>query len=311
MARSRMFGDDEPGDAKNASPRTTIVGGRPPESKAELPPVPTGIQKLLRLASVDESFRRELLERRAGISAAAGVTLTASEAAILAAIPAAQLEQMIGYLPPPPASRRAFLRQTASTAVVLLGGAVLAECVSCTKGHGADTPAEGEAGAAQESPPTAVDAGPSAPPTPDLDAGLPRPYEPAPPVAGIRPDPYAPTDEEPEPPRPESDPMTSEGGIAPHLPPEQDASVQVPDARDAAVRDVAERDVARPEEYHPTRGIRPDYPEPEPLTRPEQPISAPGGVRPDLPPVRPEVNPTAATGGAAPDEPEPPPWQKK
>ena len=123
MQRSRSTDDDQPEDGRNTSPRTTIVGGRPPEKNAGLPPVPTGIQKLLRLAEVDAGFRRELLARRAGIASAAGVALTASEAAILDAVPAAQLEAMVGHLPPPPASRRTFLRQTASTAVMLLGGA--------------------------------------------------------------------------------------------------------------------------------------------------------------------------------------------
>jgi len=57
MTRSRMFRDDDPPEGKDPSPRTTIVGGRPPDSPADLPPGPTGIQWLLRLASVPASAR--------------------------------------------------------------------------------------------------------------------------------------------------------------------------------------------------------------------------------------------------------------
>jgi hypothetical protein len=119
-----MFGSDEP-PAEPPSPRTTIVGGRPPERTGAAPPVPSGIQRLLRLASVDDPFRQELLQQRGEIASAAGVDLTPSERAILESVPAAHLEAMIAGLPPPPADRREFLRGTAASAVLLLGGAAL------------------------------------------------------------------------------------------------------------------------------------------------------------------------------------------
>ncbi|MDP7114601.1 MAG: hypothetical protein QGH45_21690 [Myxococcota bacterium] len=131
MARSRMMGDDPP---ETPSPRKTIVGGRPPEKGDGALPIPTGIQSLLRLASVDGQFRDELVERRASIAGAAGVTLTASEAAILGSIPDSQLREMAVKMPPPNPDRRAVLRQTAATAVVLLGGAAMAEAVSACCG---------------------------------------------------------------------------------------------------------------------------------------------------------------------------------
>jgi len=59
MSKSRMFGDDEP-ENPNPSPRTTIVGGRPPEDTGSSHPVPVGIQRLLRLAAEDPSFKLEL-----------------------------------------------------------------------------------------------------------------------------------------------------------------------------------------------------------------------------------------------------------
>ncbi len=133
MGRSRMFGDDPPEESKNPSPRTTIVGGRPPEEGAQTPPVPTGMQKLLRLAAVDPGFARELLLRRDQVAAAAGVELNERERAMLQAVPEEQLRAMVESLPPPPEARRDFLRKTAATAVVLLGGAALSGCEDAPK----------------------------------------------------------------------------------------------------------------------------------------------------------------------------------
>ncbi|MBI5490654.1 MAG: hypothetical protein HY905_25190 [Deltaproteobacteria bacterium] len=297
MSRSRMFRDDEPMDSRSVSPRTTIVGGRPPETRTDLPPVPTGIQKLLRLASVDGSFREELLRRRGGIAPVAGVALTPSERAILGVIPAAQLDTMIAALPPPPADRRTFLRQTASTAVMLLGGAVLAECVSACKGHRADLPPSGDADAAGVAD-VPVEAGAAAdaprPPGPPVWEGPPPRPEDMPPPAGAQPDwPPGPSDEEPVPVRPDVNPMELEGGISPHVPEPADAGEPV----DAEEPEIGRRDVPMV-----TRGIRPDEP-----PRPDHSINAPGGARPDVPLDRPDDRGMATTGGAAPDM---PPYKK-
>ena len=124
MSHSRMFGDDD-SPSETASPRTTIVGGRPPEKDAATAPVPTGIQQLLRLASVDEDFKRELLEKRDEVAVAADVTLSPSERAILRSLPAAQLAAMISSLPAPPADRRTFLQQMAAAAVTVLLGLII------------------------------------------------------------------------------------------------------------------------------------------------------------------------------------------
>lgn len=199
-----MFGDEEPraSDEKPASPRTTIVGGRPPESGDGLPPVPTGIEQLLRLAAVDDDFREVLIERRGDAAAAAGVVLTPNERAILGAIPETQIEAMAGRLPPPPPQRRVFLRQAAASAVVALGGAALMSCEACsptaTLGVQPDIPpprpSDNEQGSSHVSEP---------PPHP-------RPDEPTPPT-GIAPD--------IPPERPEHNNMPMEGGAAPDEPP--------------------------------------------------------------------------------------------
>jgi hypothetical protein len=182
MARTRRPIDQD-ATSDNASPRMTIVGGRPPEARASKRPVPTGIEHVLRLASVDDAFRAQLVERRAAAAAAAGVELTPSERAILESVPKDQLLAMAASVPPPDPWRRDFLRQAAASAVVLLGGAALADC-----GTPACTPTRGIS--------------PDVPP--------PRPAEPYPPPQGIAPD--------VPPPRPEGEsppPM----GMAPDLPP--------------------------------------------------------------------------------------------
>jgi hypothetical protein len=216
MSRSRMFGDDEP---KNPSPRTTIVGGQPPGHSAELPPVPTGIQRLLRLASVDPAFARELGARRAEMGAAAGIELTASERAILQAIPAAQLQAMIAGLPPPEEDRRTFLRQSAASAVVLLGGALLGPACP-VRGSRSDVPPE---------------------PAP------PRPDEPAPVPAGAR------IDVPPQPPPPASAPAEPAPPRLPVTQPMRGTRPNRPQMHTAGVR--PDRDhVPRPERTSPTRG---------------------------------------------------------
>lgn len=236
MGRSRMFDHEEPGD--NQSPRTTIVGGRPPEGRGDVPPVPTGIQKLLRLAGEDDQFRLIFLERRAGVAKAAGIELSASERAILSAVPSRQLEAMIQRVPPTPRDRRHFLRQTAASAVVLLGGAALSEAASGCKQQSGPGSAAGSTGGPFAQPPPDDDpqrpehnpmqteggAAPHEPPLrpeknhmapggsrPEPDAGAPPPPQPSnPPTRGIRPD--------LPPPRPDKNDMMRTGGAAPDMP---------------------------------------------------------------------------------------------
>jgi hypothetical protein len=248
MGRSRMFDDQAPENAVNPSPRTTIVGGRPPEGATPTLPVPTGLQKLLRLASVDPGFAKELIEKRDATADAANVDLNDRERAMLKAVPGEQLAEMIMNLPPPPEGRRDFLRQTAATAVVLLGGAVLSGC-------------EKEAGKAAQ------------PPAPPPEEQIPRPQnlhgtrgiqpfpgtEPAP-TAGIRPDPPPTGGQysqpppgwdggEPPPPRPDETPRPT--GIRPDVPPPP------PPRPDGGTPPDEEPEPPRPDQPNSTRGIRP------------------------------------------------------
>jgi hypothetical protein len=275
MSQSRMFRDDNPAsEGEVPSPRTTIVGGRPPEEGAELPPVPTGIQQMLRLASVDAAFRRELLDRRGELAALAGVELTSSERAILRSVPTPQLEAMIVGLPPPPADRRTFLRETASSAVLLLGGAALAATEGCNR------PSENliTRGAAADPPP--IRPAPSAPDT-----------RPGPATQGIRPDPPAS--------RPVHNEMDTDGGANPRVPPRP---------LETQKRGGARVDTPRPDHNEMTGlgGIR----APEPEVRPKHQLQAPGGAAPDIPKKKPDPDPkrpprVEPTDGIRPDEPPP------
>ena len=90
--RNRMIGSsDGTGPGEGAGPPRTIVGGRPPEKDRVLRGLPTGIQKLLVAASLQETFKQTLLADPPSAARDAGCELSATEAAILAAIPREQL----------------------------------------------------------------------------------------------------------------------------------------------------------------------------------------------------------------------------
>ncbi len=109
-----------------ASPGTTIVGNHPPEGGPSQMAVPTGIQQLLRLAASSPAFLELLLRDRAGVAPAAGVSLTASENAVIAAVSGPQLQTMVGSVPQ--GHRQPVYRQAAAAAVLALGGAGLGGC---------------------------------------------------------------------------------------------------------------------------------------------------------------------------------------
>ena len=138
MERSPTIGSEKPFDEALSGTRSDVDTARkatqPRDAQVGLPPIPTGIQRLLRYAKENDQFRTLLLEKRAEVASAAQVQLSASEIAILKAVPSNQLEAMIGCVPPSVPDRREFLRQSAASAVVLLGGAALStELLGCDK----------------------------------------------------------------------------------------------------------------------------------------------------------------------------------
>ncbi|MBM4037379.1 MAG: hypothetical protein FJ290_02595 [Planctomycetes bacterium] len=83
--------------------------------------IPRGIEVLVKKASVDPAFRALLLERRAGAAGEIGLALAPAEAAMLGAIPAAQLEAIIARTTVDPMSRAAFLGKAAALMLAALG----------------------------------------------------------------------------------------------------------------------------------------------------------------------------------------------
>ncbi len=118
---SRDSSDDNP-----SSPRTTIVGGRPPEGPSKALPVPTGLQRLLRMGAAEPELASLLLERRDATADVVSVPLTPTERAILNTIPNVQLRAMMSSLADARPSKAT--RRLATAAVLLLGGASLAAC---------------------------------------------------------------------------------------------------------------------------------------------------------------------------------------
>ncbi len=162
--------------------RTTIVGGRPPGSGKDIGEIPRGIEVLVSKASVDAGFRALLLERRAGAAEAIGLTLSPTEAMMLKAIPAPQLEAVIDRTKVEPANRRAFLG-TAAAAMLAALGVGIAACDRAPADKGVRP--ERTEGIRPDRPPKKDEEPPK--PPPPAPTGI-RPDRP--PVSeGIRPDP--------------------------------------------------------------------------------------------------------------------------
>jgi hypothetical protein len=81
---------------------------------ASVPSVPRGIEVLLKKAAVDEAFKTVLLERPMAAAGAIGLKLGDTEATMLRAVPAAQLEDMVAHTEVPTAARPAFMGSDAA-----------------------------------------------------------------------------------------------------------------------------------------------------------------------------------------------------
>jgi len=216
--------------------RTTIVGGRPPGSGKPVGPIPRGIEVLLKKAAVDPEFRKALLERRAAAATDIGLELVPAEAAMLAAVPAAQLEAIIERTSVAPQLRAAFLGRAAAVMLAALGAGTL----GCSSDD--QTPPPHTKGTLPDRPPQAAPAQPghkTASPSSAPAAAEPRPEPPPPPLP---PTPPAPTGIQPDRPttaapadkpsvtiyKAPSDPVTR--GIRPDVPPAPPAPTGIPPA---------------------------------------------------------------------------------
>ncbi len=166
--------------------QTSSVGGQPPGHTRELPPIPVALEELLGMAATAPDFARLLQRDPDAAAQAAGLTLSATEKAILRAIDPAQLNRMIDgvhhQLSEP--DRRSFLEQAALAVAVLVGGAAVSAVAGCGP--------KPQTGSANNSGPAAGGGSSMQPPPPAPDAAAPVMNRPPPemhaPVKGIRPD---------------------------------------------------------------------------------------------------------------------------
>ena len=117
------------GDGK--ATKTTIVGSRPPGQGRERGEIPHGIEVLIKKASVDASFRRALLEKRAKAAHEIGLELTPAEVAMLDSIPAPQIEAIIESTRVPDAQRQTFLGRIATRMLTAI--ARYCKCRTCRR----------------------------------------------------------------------------------------------------------------------------------------------------------------------------------
>jgi hypothetical protein len=210
MARGNQRGERP---IEQPAVKTTIVGGRPPGPGKSVGTIPRGIEVLVKKASVDADFRRLLLEKRAEAASEIGLALEPAEAAMLDAVPAAQLEAIIASTTVAPVSRAAFLGKAAAVMLAALGAAsgcdekrlpegILPDRPPVTKGNGADRPPEKVKDMQEPAPP---------PPTP------PSPDNAAPTTTGVRPDvpPPKPKSQTPSTTAPSEQPMMPMAGAIP------------------------------------------------------------------------------------------------
>ncbi len=118
MARNSDEGDRP---AEKEAVYTTIVGGRPPGCGTDIGNIPRGIEILVKKAAVDAEFKALLLEKRAEAAEEIELTLDPAEAAMLGAIPAAQLDAIIASTKVDEKVRPAFLGRVAAIMIAALG----------------------------------------------------------------------------------------------------------------------------------------------------------------------------------------------
>jgi hypothetical protein len=107
-----------PGEAEAV--RTTIVGGQPPGSGRRVGAVPRGVEILVKKAAVDPAFKKLLFENRAEAADAIALKLEPAEAAMIAAVPEAQLDAIVANTKVNASLRPAFLGYAAGVMLAAL-----------------------------------------------------------------------------------------------------------------------------------------------------------------------------------------------
>jgi hypothetical protein len=117
---------------------TTIVGGRPSDTRQGARDIPRGLEVLLKKAAVDEDFRALVLTRRSRACDAIALALDPAEAAMLDSMPKEQLTAIIRSTRVPAEDRRVFLGKVASVMLAALGAGTSGCKERHTRGHTAD-----------------------------------------------------------------------------------------------------------------------------------------------------------------------------
>jgi len=143
-------GNKSPAAREAEAVRTTIVGGRPPGGGANVGDIPRGIEILVKKAAVDPAFKKLLLEKRAEAAEAIALKLEPAEAAMLNAVPEAQLDAIVANTKVNPGLRPAFLGYA--------GGVMLAALSAATAACDNNPTAPAVEGIRPDPPPGVVDA---------------------------------------------------------------------------------------------------------------------------------------------------------
>jgi hypothetical protein len=125
-------------DQDKGGPKPTIVGSQPSANSTKIGGIPLGVETLIKKASIDEEFRRLLLEKRADAAREIDLELTAVEAAMLKSIPRSQIEQIIGKTTVPKEHRRVFLGKVGAAMLAVLSLDITAYAWEFSAGVGAD-----------------------------------------------------------------------------------------------------------------------------------------------------------------------------
>ena len=102
-------------------PDRTLKHKSAPGTSCGLDNVPRGVEVLIKKAAVDAAFRDVLLSQRDGAAEKIGLNLEPAEAAMLRAIPAAQLEAGVAQTRVSPKLHAAFMTYTAAVMLAALG----------------------------------------------------------------------------------------------------------------------------------------------------------------------------------------------
>ena len=117
---------------RDAKPKDSVERPSPKGADKALGPIPRGVEVLVKKAAIDPDFKQILMERRAKAADEIGLTLEPTEATMLAAVPAKQLETIIANTKVSEVSRAAFMGRAATVMLAALGAVTAQGCSSAT-----------------------------------------------------------------------------------------------------------------------------------------------------------------------------------